>query len=199
MALYTYELRVAVNSGGQFSEMVFHYVIDLPTPPDDFEAATQLVDAMDDGGAAAWIQRLRNCMSTEAFVSSVRARQILPTGGNTRVVVFEPTDLPGAVATPVSALQVAGCIIFVNSVDPDRTGRCFVPGVPTSRTSNSRWTATAVTTYELFGNRVAGGLVAALGTFNAVTLDRLTGNGLLIDGCYLSPKIGKQRRREVPV
>jgi len=199
MADYYYELRISIIAGGQFSEMVFHYVLDAATPPDDFEAATQLVATLDDGGAAAWITRLRNCLSQDAFVSAVRARQISPTGGNTRVQVFEPTDLPGTVAEPVAALQIAGCIIFVNSGVPDRTGRCFVPGVPTSFLTGSRWEATAVTAYELFGNRVLGGLVAALGTFNAVTFDRLLNTGPIIDGCYLSPKLGTQRKRELPV
>jgi len=199
MADYYYELRTSIIAGGQFSEMVFHYVLDAATPPDDFEAASQLVATLDDGGASAWITRLRNCLSEDAFVSAVRARQISPTGGNTRVQVFEPTDLPGTVVSPLAALQIAGCVIFVNSIDSDRTGRSFIPGVPTSFLLGNRWDPVAVTAYELFGNRVLGGLVAALGTFNAVTYNRLTELGLLIDGCYLSPKLGTQRKRELPV
>lgn len=199
MANYYYELRVSVVAAGQFAQMVFNYVLDAATPPDDFEAATQLVATLDDGGAASWISLLRACMSEDAFVSAVRARQIGPTGGNTRVQVFEPTDLPGTRVSPCAPLQIAGCIIFVNSVDPDRTGRCFVPGVPKSFAVASRWSTTAVNTYQAFGDKVTGGLVAALGTFNAITLDRLLGTGPIIDGCYLSPKIGTQRRRELPV
>jgi hypothetical protein len=199
MADYYYELRVSIVCAGNFSQCVFNYVIDLPTPPSDFEAATQLLQALDDGGAASWIEQLRDCLSEDAFISCVRARQVAPTGGNTVHIVFEPTDLPGTVVQPLSALQLAGCIIFVNGTDPDRTGRCFVPGVPVTFADGARWDATAIAEYEGFGNKHSGGLVVALGTFNAVIYDRVAKTGLIIDGCYLSPKIGTQRRRELPV
>jgi len=199
MANYYYELRVSLVAGGQYCQMVFNYVIDLPTPPEDFTAASQLVATLDDGGAASWISLLMLCCSEDVFLSSVRARQISPNGGNTRVIVFEPTDEVGGVAEPVAAMQLAGCIIFVNSVDPDRTGRTFVPGVPKTFLEGSRWTPAAIAAYEAFGNKVTGGLVAPLGTFNAITLDRDTMTGPLVDGCYLSPKPGTQRKRELPV
>jgi len=199
MANYYYELRMSIVAGGQFAQSVFHYVIDLPTPPDDWTAAKDLFLTLDDGGAASFLTRLRNCMSEDAYLSAVRVRQLAPTGGNTFSFVYETTDFPGTILQPCAAFQIAGCIIFVNSVDPDRTGRTFVPGVPKTFVTSSRWTATAVTNYELFGNRVLGGLVGTLGTFNAVTYDRVTKTGPIIDGCYLSPKLGTQRRRELPI
>jgi len=199
MADYYYEVRVSIVCGGQFSQIVHNFVIDLATPPDDVTAARQLRDTLDDGGVASYFQKLRNCLSEDAFISAVRVRQVGPTGGNTVTIAFEPADLPGLVAEPIAPLQVAGCVIFVNSVDPDRTGRTFVPGVPQTYCDGSRWTSAAVVAYQAFGDRLIGGFTAALGTFNAVMLDRATKTGPVIDGCYVSPKLGTQRRRELPV
>jgi len=199
MANYYYEQRVGIMCASQFAEIVLNWVGDLATPPSKTEAAAQLNAIWNVGGGTAPLFLLRSLLSDECFVSSLRCRQISPAGGNTINSVFEQADFPGLVAEPVTAQQIAACIIWVNGTTPDRTGRTFIPGVYKTAIESSRFTSTYATAVAAFANRLLGGLVVALGTFNLVTLDRVTKTGPIVQNQYLSLKVGTQRRREVSV
>jgi len=199
MANYYYEQRVGIMCASQFAEIVLNWVGDLATPPSKTEAAAQLNAIWNVGGGTAPLLLLRSLLSEDCFISSFRCRQISPVGGNTINSVFEQLDFPGLVASPIAAQQVAACIIWVNSATPDRTGRTFIPGIPKSALESSRFTSGYTTAVLAFANRLLGGLTVALGSFNLVTLDRVTKTGPLVENTYLSLKVGTQRRREVSV
>lgn len=199
MANYYYEQRLRIMCASQFAECVFNWVGDLATPPSKTEAASQLNSIWEVGGGTAPMFLLRSLLSDECFVSSMRCRQISPAGGNTVSQTFEALSFPGLVASPVTTQQIAACIIWINSVTPDRTGRTFIPGVPNNAIESSRFTSGYATAVATFANRLLGGLVVALGTFNLVTLDRVTKTGPIVENQYLSVKPGTQKRREVSV
>jgi len=199
MANYYYEQRVTVMCASQLAEMVFHWVGDLATPPSKTQAAAQLNAIWEAGGATAPMLLLRSLLSEDCFVSCMRCRQISPVGGNTISQTFQQAAFPGLWAEAISAQQVAACVIWINGVTPDRTGRTFIPGVPKDAIESSRFTSTYQTAVAAFADRLLGGLVVALGTFNLVTLDRVTKTGPIVQNQYLSLKVGTQRRREVAV
>lgn len=199
MANYYYEQRVGIMCASQYAECVFNWVGDLATPPSKTEAATQLNAEWNIGGATAPLFLLRSVLSQDCFISSLRCRQISPVGGNTINSVFELLDFPGLVLSPITSQQIAACIIWVNGTTPDRTGRTFIPGIPKNAIESSRFTSGYRTAIATFANRLLGGLVVTLGTFNLVTLDRVTKTGPLVQNQYLSLRPGTQKRREVSV
>jgi len=199
MANYYYEQRVGIMCASQLAEIVFNWVGDLATPPDKVAVANELNQEWNIGGATAPLLLLRACLSQDCFISSIRARQISPVGGNTSGLIFETGDFPGGIAQPISSQQIAACIIWVNGTTPDRTGRTFIPGIPKTAIESSRFTSGYATSVAAFANRLLGGLVVATGTFELVTLDRVTKTGPIVQNQYLSLKPGTQKRREVAV
>jgi len=139
------------------------------------------------------------CVSDEAYVSSIRAKRIAPTGGNTFPQAFEPADLPGTHASPIKAMQIAGCIIWVPTVSGSKTGRNFIPGVPDDGVEKSRWLAPYGGDIDTFIQQHIVGFTIAAGTMLPVVYDRLTSTGDVIADGYLSPKLGTIRKRELPI
>lgn len=200
MATEYYQAIVRWIVAGQRAENVFMYRIINPTEPDEWLVAQQLGAAMEVHAAPTdWLSRLRNLLSDEAFLSSISIKRVAPTGGNTAVAVYEPTDVVGNVAFPVETQQNAACIIWVNETTADITGRNFIPGTANSEYLKSRWKDTFETKVGLFIATHLPGFSVTAGHFDPVIYNRDTKVGLLMTNGYLSQKIGTQRRREVPV
>lgn len=200
MAEVIYELRVGIMVAQQYALNVFHYYVDNPSIADDFTMADDLRQSLDDGGApTSWMYKLQQMLSSDSFVSSVIARQIYPTGGNSSPQAFEATDFPGGFPGDASALQLAGRINWFSEEAPDKVGGNFIPGVSLSAILASRWeedykiAAAAFIAKHITGHTLPGG------TALPCIWDRT--NSLfyrIIDG-YLSVKPGTQRRREKPI
>lgn len=199
MANEYYELDIGFSCAGQFAMCVFHYRIADPSNPDDFEVAQQLINALDDGGATSWLFRLAEMMSDEAFISSARAKRVFPSGGNMAGTTFETTDFPGQITSPIHTQQVAACLIWVADGTPGVSGRNFIPGVPENALLSSRWESAFQTIANTFIAKHLTGHSVAAGIFLPVIYDRVAHNGPVPDNGYLSPLVGTQRRREVPV
>jgi len=195
-----YAAQVGFVCAGQFALCEFHYRIVNPTEPNEFLVANQLVEEMADiSVAGTWMQDLLACLSNEAFVSSIRAKRIAPSGGNTFPQAFEPTDLVGGNGTPIRAMQIAGAVIWVPTVSGSKTGRNFIPGVPDDALDGGRWSPTYINDIDTFVTQHIVGFSIAAGTMLPVVYDRLTNTGDVIADGYLSPKIGTIRKRELPI
>lgn len=199
MANEFYQLDVGFSCAGQFAMCVFHYRIADPTEPDEYVVAEQLIDALDDGGATAWILRLMQMISQDAFFSSARARRVFPAGGNMAGQAFGPMEFPGAVPVEIHTQQVAACLIWVSDGTPGKTGRNFIPGVPESALVSSRWQAAFQALADTFIAKHLTGFSVAAGIFLPVIYDRVAHTGIVPDNGYLTPLVGTQRRRELPV
>lgn len=199
MANEYYELDVGFSCAGQFAMCVFHYRIADPTEPDEYEVANQLINALDDGGGTAWIVRLMQMISEDAFFSSARAKRVAPTGGNMAGQTFEATDFPGAIASEIHTQQVSACLIWVSDGTPGVSGRNFIPGVPENALDSSRWEAAFQALADVFIAKHLTGFSVAAGIFLPVIYDRVAKTGIVPDNGYLSPLVGTQRRREIPV
>jgi len=200
MANEYYQLDLGLNCAGQFAMCVFHYVIADPTNPNEFEVAGQLVTALETGGPpVSWISKLQVILSNEAFISSARAKRVAPTGGNTAGQAFLPTDFPGDELSPIHTQQIAAVVIWPNDTEADAFGRNFIPGIPESALVAGRWEGPFQTLVDAFITKHVVGHTVAAGIFLPVVFNRTTHLGDVINAGYLSPKVGTQRRREVPV
>ena len=177
----------------------FHYRIADPTQPDDYLLAVQLVNALITPGAANWMAKLRGMLSDDAYVSSVRVRRVGPVGGNEAAVVFTTTDNVGSLSSPIHAQQIAGCLIWISETTPGRTARNFIPAVPVVALDSSRWSVPYKGLADIFIATHTVGFSVAAGIFLPVIYDRIVKTGPVVDGGYLSPLVGTQRKREIPV
>lgn len=199
MANYYYEQRLTAMCGSQLAEMVFHWVLDAATLPDHFAICTQLNAQWNVGGGTAPLFLLRSIMSDACFISGIRARPVAPVGGNTILTIFRQDDFPGLLTGSITPQQVAACVIWVNSVTPDRTGRNFIYGIPKDVIESNRFEDSYQTAVIAWADRMRGGLTVTGGTANLCTYDRATKTGPIVEDCYLSLKVGTQKRREVSV
>lgn len=200
MATEYFQANVRAICGGQRAELVTHWRIIDPTETNEWELARQLIVALiTDGGANNWCERLSDCMSVESFLSSITCKRVAPTGGNTAVNVFTPTAFVGEVAGELSPQQNAGCIIWSSFTDPQATGRNFIYGVAEASIVQGTPTDAYRTLIETLITKWIPGFSVSGGVFEPVIYDRVAKTGRLINNGYLSPIVGVQRRREVPV
>lgn len=199
MATEYFQVEVGVVAAGQFALNVFHYKVVDPTEPDEFVVATQLLAAFEAGGANAWLLKYAQVMSDQAFVSSLRARRVAPSGGNTAGTLFASTDWVGDFSSEINTQQIAACVIWVDDTTPGITGRNFIPGIPEDALLGSRWDATYQTVVDAFIAKHLAGHTITAGTALPSIYDRVAKSGKTPDNGYLSPLVGTQRRRELPV
>lgn len=193
------ELRVNGFAGRDFCQTVFHYKTDAPDA-DDFQEAGKLIGALDDGvNPNVWLTRFLNCCSDAYNLTTLSARRVNGTGGNTWVTRLPGSGLPGNESGPAHANQAAGVLIWIADPEPENTGRNFMPGVPESFCEGGRWTAAAYTAYEAFITFHLAGLTVGGDFFQPVLWDRLAATSRDLEHGYLSPKLGTLRRREKPV
>lgn len=200
MAEVIYELRVGVIAAQQYALNVFHYYVDNPSIADDYTMASDLRQSLDDGGPpTAWIYRFISMLATDAFVSSVSARQIYPSGGNASPQAMEPTDFEGAFPGETTALQVAGRINWFSEEAPDKVGGNFIPGVSATAISASRWEDDYKIAVNAFIAKHITGHTLPGGTALPCIWDREAEQFYRIIDGYLSVKPGTIRRREKPI
>lgn len=200
MAIEVYELVANFFSGGEPCSCVFNYWIDNTGNVHPYTVASQLRQAIDDGvPPATWLSRLVNCLSNEAYLSYVSARMVNPAGGQASVQRFPPTVFPGGVLEPIHTQQVCGTLIWVSTTEPENTGRNFLPGVPETFLTGSRWQSDAYDAYELFAAQHIAGFSVAAGLFLPVIYNRTAKTFRPISNGYLSPMPGTQRKREKPL
>lgn len=200
MANEYYLVKVGFNSNQHYAECDFTYRITDPSETDDWVNANALYQALDDGGpGVSWLSKLQALLSQDSFISSIVARRIYPTGGNSAGQAFEVDDLPGAVADTITTGQIAWCIIWSAGEVDTYSGRNFIPFVPENRLESSRWTGAATTSAEAFITKHIVGHSTAGGIFMPCIIHSDTHTGELVSGGYLSPTPGTQKRREVPI
>lgn len=199
MATHYFDLNITYNCAGQFAENVFKYKIVDPSSTDDWELARQLVNVIDDGGAASWTTKWSLMTSNQAYISTIRARQFSPDGGNTCTFVAQPADFPGSIASEINTQQIAACINWIPTTSGPAMGRNFMPGVPENALDSSRWEVAHVALVDAFIAKHLTGFTVAAGIFLPIVWNRTDETAASIDQGYLSPKPGTQRSRERPL
>ncbi len=200
MATEYYQANISAICAGQRCEIVTHWRTIDPTETDDYQLALELAgEIANDGLPNSLAQRIASAMSDECFLSAIRTKRVAPTGGNTSVIVFTPTTFPGVLAEEMSPQQNSACIIWGSETEPMDTGRNFIFGVGEASISQGTFTDAYKTLIDNLITKWIPGFSSAGGTWEPVIYDRVAKTGRLIANGYLSPMVGVQRRRELPV
>lgn len=192
------EGRVKWRVAGDYCENVFHWT-NGDDGVNDFVIASRLYNAMVDISASpnGWMPRLRACCSNQAFISTISTRVIKPTGGNRYANQFLPTDIVGAVNSPVYSDEIAMVINWLSLSEPAKMGRVFLPAVPTSFVTGGRWEGAATTGANNFANAHVAGISNSGSTFSPCIYRVADFTSREISDGYLSPNVGQQSRRGV--
>lgn len=192
------EGRVKWRVAGDYCENVFHWT-NGDDGVNDWTLATRLYNAMVDISASpnGWMSRLRACCSNQAFISTLSARVIKPTGGNRFANQLQTTERVGLVNSPVYTDEVAMVINWMSLTEPAKTGRVYLPAVPTSFVDGGRWDATAVTAANNFANAHVAGISNGGSTFTPVIYRASDFSTRAIADGYLSGNVGQQSRRGI--
>lgn len=193
------EAIVSGHVAGQYCQNVFHFNCTNTAGANPFSYAKNLTESLESAGG--FLSNYIDCLPEDYVGSSVRSRLIKPTPG--------PTHYSGAGAWvdgftggrtgKLSSAQVSPLIVWIGTSLPNKTGRCFLPGISEDDIEEM-----------VLGN----GLPAVLATFMAKfiagastsTIDwegaiyrRGFGTADSVQNAYVSPHIGTQRRRLTPV
>jgi hypothetical protein len=197
MATRVYNLVLNYNSGGQFCSNVLHLQFDDSGFATTQDAAQALITAWLLANKAALVAML----PTDVTLLSVRSRLVNGVGG------FEGFSLvaSGNVGTRTgtqSATGLSPCVILYPVSNGRKRGRIFLPGVSEADCVDGIFAAafqTAISTNMLTLltsiTLVGGGTPSAA----PVIYDRVNRVGVLLGGAELSPMLGTQRRRMLPV
>lgn len=199
MATHIYQATFGFVGVQQFAAIVQHFKIEDPTASDWDTAFQMVANMIDDGGLTSLVQVLADLISEDAFISSLRIRQIRPTGGNTAVQVFLSTDFVGTRVGEIHASQVAATLIFPSEAADAKFGRNFIPFISEDDLDGNRFTNDFKDAAIAYAAKLTGGGSITSGDYLPVVYNREDFTSFLIENAYLSSKVGTQRRRLSPI
>lgn len=194
MANDVHMLIMQGTCAGEFWETVQHYESSVASGPNPVGTSTNLIN----GFLANCQTPLQNCIAADCFITGYKAKRVNNGGGPT--VMFPQTPAPGAVAGTSVSSALAYCITtrFSNGT-AWRTGRWFIPGIPESVLTGNGYSAGGISNMADFIDAMQtfseGGNGFVFGTWSELS------GGVFHSPAYvaLSPKIGIQKRRLLPV
>lgn len=201
MAVFSFQTVTGFSIAGNYAAVVHHWNVDDPTGADAWENANALRIALNTPVAGfEFIDEMLPWLANDCFVSSIRARQVLPTPGPEAVNVFTPTDKVGTWPEPSEQLQVAACSIWITDHPNHKVGKTFWPGLPEGALDNGNWDPTWLTSFDAYIDALDTGPVqSTVGDFRlAVRYAGVPDVFRDVIGWNLSPTPGTQRRRLVP-
>jgi hypothetical protein len=204
MATHNLELTLAMVCGGNYSAIVQHWQIVDPTgAPNAFQLARDLCKSFGPDNPGSSFFGITTILGADCFISSIKARQLSPTGGQHFAEVFAPSEYAGSFSTDIDASSVAGCVVWLTDGGAGTNGRTFFPGVPADAVVQGRFTSDYKDTIADVVNPMLDGMASDAG-YGDWKLVLQTGTSpsfvyQTIEHGYLSPTPGTQRRRLVPL
>jgi hypothetical protein len=200
MAEEWYKSVVGFSIAGNYAAIVQHWLVVDPGGAGPFSRAKALAEGMDTPSAGgSYFDSLKDLMSADCFISSVRAHRIGPSSGNEWGRVYPADVWVGSFAGDIQGPQVACCLIHLTAAEAGLTGRTFIPGVPSTGLDEGRFNDAFKTELDEFVTIFLDGIQTAIGTF----LPGIKNGGPFtvtrIVNCQLSPTPGTMRRRLKPV
>lgn len=200
MATHCLESVITTIAAGQLCQNVMHWQIVDPVETDLWKLAKNFNTALVSpaAGTPLW-EALAGAMSSDAFISSFRARVLKPNPGTAAIKVWGEGDLPGTLSPDIYAQSVAGVIKWVTASGPDFTGRNFIPAVPEDAIIAGRFTADYIAAAVNFAGIALAEIETADGNWRLVVYKRITGTWEIVTNGMLVPNPGTIRKRLIPV
>jgi len=196
----TYEAVLSGNLSGQFVQTITHWNVDNAGSVDPYTMAADIAAGL--AGASGWIDALMTVCPAGYTATSVRVRRISSGGGATAIILGPAfTDSAGDRTGAIQTYQANPCVIWITTTRPDRPGRLFIPGLSETDADAGTYASGFVTAVNSF-------ITASIAVFNTpgsgdpyqlVIWRRSISTHDDVTAGRLSPKIGTQRRRALPV
>lgn len=193
MANDVYRLIVRGTCSGEFWETVQHYQSHAASASDPVTASSHLIAAFQTAVEGA----VADLLAGDNFILGYSAKRV--NNGGSPTVMLPIAPVPGTVAGTSASSALAFLIVSEYSYSGHfRTGRWFIPGIPEASLVGNGYTAGAIGDV---GTVVAANSTVANGgdTFDWGVWSRTHSLFSLPTYAHLSPKIGVQRRRLLPV
>lgn len=147
MALNTYRLTIAYNSGGQFATNSLHYQFDDAVYITSATAADALITAFN----TANLTKLRNMLPGAVTLLSYRANRVSAAGGFESTSVIAGGNVGNRIGTMMVS-AVAPVLVGYEVLNGKRRARMFLPGVSVNDLDGGIFTAAFYTAI----NTIAG-------------------------------------------
>jgi len=197
MADSCYSLITNMNCGGQFAVNVFHYHFDDAGFLSTSAAAHALITSWITSIKPAYIAIIPN----ETTILSIRSRKVSAVGGFEFLQPLTTANV-GLRTGVLMASGVSPLLIFLPLNNAKQRGKCFLPGI----TNDDLVDGCIIDTYRSAVESHYSALISSITltggggpTAVPVIYSRKNNTWQGIDAVYLSMKIGRQRRRQLPV
>lgn len=193
------EVIISGHLAGEFCQNVLHVQATNIAADPLWVFAKNIADSMiaaDVGLIALYL----NALPADYKLSSIRVRQLNPVPGPTFYYpgnVMDPQV--GQRAGEISSAQVCPLIVLVGLTIANKTGRIFLPGVSEDDIGEMLLSDPLQEQIGIFFNAFIVGDAQSDFDWKGAIYRRGTGTAELLGGAYVSPRIGTQRRRLIPV
>jgi|SRR3990172_7723265 len=200
MAIEVYEAVLTGNLSGQYCQTVTHWQVNNAGDLHSYDMALDLAESI--SGASGWADLLMAVTPAGYTATSIRVRRVSAGGGPTAIVLGPSfTDAVGDRTGSIQTFSANPVIVWIPQTNPGKVGKLFICGLSETDADAGAYTAGFITATDAF---IAGTLVpfTTLGsgdTYEMVIWRRATSSTSDIIAGRLSPKVGLQKRRSLPV
>jgi len=197
MAVVQSEFVISGHLAGQFTQTILHANVDTTSSPDIWSATLDTANQLISSGGM--MEALTDALPQDWIGSSLRVRQVDPGGPSVYLSASLWVNQNGQRSGGITSAQVNPCCIWIPTTSPTKTGRTFLPGVTDTDCNAMVYDPAFITAVNAFMANYIGGGTGTDITWSGCVFRRATGFGDAIQGSYLSPHVGTQRRRLTPV
>jgi len=200
MATEVYEAVLTGNLSGQYVQTVTHWQVDNSGSIAPYLMAQDLAESI--SGASGWVDLLMAITPAGYTASSIRVRRVSAGGGPTAIVLGPSfTDAAGDRTGAIQTFSANPCIVWLPQTQPGKVGKLFVCGLSETDADAGVYTAGYISAVASF---IAGSIVpfttlTSGDTYELVIWRRATSTTSDIIAGRLSPKVGLQKRRSLPI
>lgn len=200
MPTETYQAVLTGNISGQYVQTVTHWNVDNSGSVDPYTMAEDIANGL--GGASGWIDLLMAVTPAGYTATSVRVRRVSAGGGPTAIKLGPTfTDFTGDRTGAIQSYQANPVVIWITTPNPAKVGKIFIPGLSETDADAGAYTsgfATAVGSF-ITGSIAVFNTPSSGDPYQLVVWRRQTSAANDVTAGRLSPMIGIQRRRALPV
>jgi len=200
MATEAYELVISGTLAGQFVQNVFHVNVNNVGSTNPYTEAKDILSTLEN--TLDFWTFWTNILPGDYKTTSARCRKVISSGGPTAIMLAsEMAEATGQRSGSIQAAQVNPVIVWLTTQRPNHPGRTFLPGLSETDCDDMVIVSGLIAAFEAFIDLIVTPFTldgtsdpSSFGIYRralAASDDIMAGR--------VSPLIGTQRRRLVPV
>jgi len=196
MAIEWYQVQVEGIYAGQQMMNTFRFKGDGVTTNDTLLMSEQLID---DFFNIIW-PLLADLLPDQYFLLRILAKRFAPVGSAVAKRIFDVGTQAGTVNEAAAPGQVCPAVRLVPAMGGVVVGRIFLPTIPETLIFNNGFTAGYIANVDTLMNQLTTAFGGGVPQWNLVIAQGTTpGAPVEVAGWNLSPRIGFQKRRVIPL